>query len=90
MGIVYVVLDRETGERLAAKTYRNDLLTANPDLARRFEREALAWINLESHPNVVKAKYVRTLHHKPFLFLEFIEGGSLRGLIPSLCIGEIS
>jgi serine/threonine protein kinase/pSer/pThr/pTyr-binding forkhead associated (FHA) protein len=88
MGIVYVVLDRETGQRLAAKTYRDDLLTASPDLARRFEREALAWINLGSHPNIVQAKYVRTLHHKPFLFLEFIEGGSLGALIPSLCIGE--
>jgi serine/threonine protein kinase len=86
MGIVYVVLDRETGERLAAKTYRDDLLTTNPDLARRFEREALAWINLDSHPNIVKAKYVRTLHDKPFLFLEFIEGGSLQGILPSLCI----
>jgi serine/threonine protein kinase len=89
MAIVYVVLDLETGERLAAKTYRDDLLTANPDLARRFEREALAWINLDSHPNIVKAKYVRTLNHKPFLFLEYIEGGSLRGLLPSLCIGEL-
>jgi serine/threonine protein kinase len=88
MGIVYVVLDLETGERLAAKTYRDDLLTANPDLARRFEREALAWINLGSHPNIVKARYVRTLHHKPFLFLEYIEGGSLQALLPSLSIGE--
>jgi serine/threonine protein kinase len=88
MGIVYVVLDRQTGERLAAKTYRDDLLTANPDLARRFEREALAWVNLGSHPNIVMAKYVRTLRHKPFLFLEFIDGGSLRALVQSLCIGE--
>jgi serine/threonine protein kinase len=89
MALVYVVLDLKTGERLAAKTYRDDLLTANPDLARRFEREALAWINLDSHPNIVKAKYVRTLNHKPFLFLEYIEGGSLRGLLPSLCIGDL-
>src|SRR6516162_6901131 len=88
MGIVYVVSDLDTGERLAAKTYRDDLLTANPDLRRRFQREALAWINLDSHPNVVKAKYVRTLNDKPLVFLEFIEGGSLRGLLPSLSIGE--
>jgi serine/threonine protein kinase len=89
MAIVYVALDLETGERLAAKTYRDDLLNANPDLARRFEREALAWINLDSHPNIVKAKYLKTLHHKPLLFLEFVEGGSLRGILPSLRIGEL-
>jgi serine/threonine protein kinase len=88
MGIVYVVLDLETGDRLAAKTYRDDLVTANSDLARRFKREALAWINLDSHPNIVQAKYVRTLHNKLFLFLEYIEGGSLRALLPSLSIGE--
>src|SRR5262249_33093020 len=61
MGIVYVVLDHETGERLAAKTYRDDVLAAQPDLPARFEREALAWINLGSHPNVVKAKYFKRI-----------------------------
>jgi serine/threonine protein kinase len=84
MGIVYVVLDQETGERLAAKTYRDDVLAAQPELPRRFEREALAWVNLDPHPNVVQAKYVKTIRDKPFLFLEFVEGENLRRVLPSL------
>jgi WD40 repeat protein len=84
MGIVYVVKDENTGEQLAAKTYRDDVLAMNPNLAARFEREALAWINLDPHPNVVQAKFIKTIHQKPYLFLEFIEGGSLRAMLPSL------
>jgi serine/threonine protein kinase len=83
MGIIYIVLDHETGEKLAAKTYRDDVLAANPELALRFEREALAWINLDSHPNVVKAMYVKTFQDRPYLFLEFVAGGNLRRLLPS-------
>jgi serine/threonine protein kinase len=84
MGIIYVVLDHETGELLAAKTYRDDVLEAHPELPKRFEREAHAWINLGSHPNIVQAKYVKTVQHRPFLFLEFVAGGNLRSAIPSL------
>jgi serine/threonine protein kinase len=84
MGIVYVVKDEHTGEQLAAKTYRDDVLAMNPNLAARFEREALAWINLDPHPNIVQAKFIKTIHQKPYLFLEFIEGGSLRAMLPSL------
>jgi serine/threonine protein kinase len=89
MGIVYVVLDHETGELLAAKTYRDDVLAADPELAVRFEREALTWINLDPHPNVVKAKYFKIVEHKPFLFLEFAAGGNLQGLLLSLRVSSI-
>jgi serine/threonine protein kinase len=82
MGLVYVVMDRQTGERLAAKTYRDDRLAANPELASRFEKEALAWIRLGAHPNVVQAKYVETVRHKPFLFLEYVPGGNLLDRLP--------
>jgi serine/threonine protein kinase len=85
MGIVYVVLDHETGDRLAAKTYRDDVLAAQPDLPARFEREALAWINLGSHPNVVKAKYFKRVRGKPLLFLEFVAGADLGRVLPYLC-----
>jgi serine/threonine protein kinase len=84
MGIVYVVRDNETEERLAAKTYRDDVLAANPELPFRFEREAVAWVNLDSHPNIVKARFVQIIQGKPFLFLEYISGGNLRALLPSL------
>jgi serine/threonine protein kinase len=82
MGLVYVVTDRHTSERLAAKTYRDDRLAANPGLASRFEKEALAWIRLGAHPNVVQAKYVETVRRKPFLFLEYVPGGNLLHRLP--------
>lgn len=89
MGVIYVVQDNETGEQLAAKTYRDDVLAVNPKLAFRFEREALAWVNLDSHPNVVKAKYVRTVQNKPLLFLEYVAGGNLRNILTSLQVSTI-
>jgi hypothetical protein len=59
MGVVYVVRDQETGETLAAKTFRDDVLRPDTEVAERFEREAFAWIRIGSHPNVVKARFVR-------------------------------
>jgi serine/threonine protein kinase len=89
MGIVYVVKDEHTGEQLAAKTYRDDVLAMNPSLAARFEREALAWVNLDSHPNIVKARYVETSQQKPILFLEYVSGGNLHWLLPYLYLSKI-
>src|SRR5581483_8599818 len=74
MGEVYIVLDLDTGERLAAKTYRQDVLGRHPAVAHRFEREALTWINLAPHPNVVAARFVRAVRGRPLLFLEYVAG----------------
>jgi serine/threonine protein kinase len=82
MGFVYVVMDRQTGERLAAKTYRGNGFVETTELAPRFKKEALAWIRLGAHPNVVQAKFVETFRHKPFLFLEYVPGGNLRTRLP--------
>src|SRR5262245_50791304 len=82
MGLVYVVTDLQTGERLAAKTYRDDRFAANPTLASRFEKEALAWIKLRAHRNVVQAKYVQSIRNKPFLFLEYVPGRKLLARLP--------
>jgi serine/threonine protein kinase len=89
MGLVYVVTDRRTGERLAAKTYRDDRFAADPALAARFEREAFAWIRLGAHPNVVEAKYVKTIRNRPFLFLEYVPGGSLLQRLPLTDLGLV-
>ncbi len=77
MGIVYVVHDHETHERLAAKTYRNTLLDSEA-VRRRFEEESRIWLNIPPHPNIIRAKYYHLIEDKPFLFLEFAEDGSLR------------
>src|SRR5271157_2185020 len=68
MGIVYVVYDHETHLPLAAKTFQDQVFARNPAIAERFTREALAWVNLDVHQNVTKARFVETIHSKPFLF----------------------
>ena len=45
------------------------------DMVRRFRQEALLWISLPPHPNIVRAW---TFTDLPLLFLEYIEGGNLR------------
>lgn len=47
------------------------------DSVNRFKREALLWISLPPHPNIVRA---RTFFNGGFLLvLEYIDGGNLRG-----------
>lgn len=47
MGIVYLVYDNEAQQPFAAKTFREDVLVQQPDLAERFRNEARAWIELD-------------------------------------------
>jgi hypothetical protein len=80
MGLVYLCYDTVAGEPIAIKTYRD--VSASADgldggrgealLARLFESEALIWIRLGRHPNVVEARYVVELSGKPHLFLELV------------------
>lgn len=77
MGVVYIVYDHEWREVFAAKTFQDSAVPHDPVAISRFTREALAWINLDRHPNVTRAHSVRTIDDKPFLFLEYIIGGDL-------------
>jgi serine/threonine protein kinase len=86
MGVVYIVRDETTDETLAAKTYRDDVFRASATVAERFEQEALTWIRMGAHPNVVQARFVRRVERKPIVFLEFARGGSLRALLPFLAL----
>jgi serine/threonine protein kinase len=81
MGVVYLVHQDDLGMNLAAKTFRDEVFDSNPDLARRFEREMLSWINLDAHPRVVQAHFVQVIQGKPYLFLEYVPGGDLGRLI---------
>jgi serine/threonine protein kinase len=47
------------------------------NLLARFHREALAWVRLGSHHNIVFAGYVLTIGGRPHLWLEHIDGGDL-------------
>ena len=65
MGIVYVVYDHEFRETFAAKTFQDEVLAKNPQTADLFTREALAWVNLDVHQNVTRARFVETIEGKP-------------------------
>lgn len=83
MGVVYIVLDRVWGKVQAAKTYRDDLFVNDPDLQNRFEKEALAWVKLDIHPNVTRALGVQPLGGRVCLILEYVDGGDLSNWIRS-------
>ena len=77
MGRVYIVYDHEWRDALAAKTFQDELFKRNPMVAERFTQEALAWIRLDRHENIARARAVENIQGKPFLFLEYVSGGDL-------------
>ena len=81
MGIVYIVEDLKSRRqnihlRLALKTFQSRYLW-NDEAIGRFEREALVWIELGKHPNIVHAMLVQRVANRPYLWLEFVDGESL-------------
>ena len=77
MGIVYVVYDLKSHEVFAAKTFQDEIFTHAPQVADRFMQEALTWVNLGAHPNIVEARFAEKIAGKPYLFLEYVSGGTL-------------
>ena len=72
MGVVYFALDHgNDGRPVALKTFRSELL---PDRAARdrFLREGTAWIELGSHPHIVRCYKVEYIDPTAFLVLELI------------------
>lgn len=61
----------------ALKSFRRELLF-HEDVRRRFDREALLWVSLLPHPNIVRA---RSFFSEPLLLLEYVDGGDLRRLL---------
>lgn len=79
MGTVYVVFDRSMDQLMVAKTcrppYDSDHASQFLDL---FKRECSIWLNLDIHPNIVEVLMIHEIHGWPYLFLEYVEGDSLR------------
>lgn len=71
MGILYFCYDFEGREPIAIKTlkevYLSDLYSIE-----RFRAEALTWIKLGYHKNIVHAKYVLDINNIPYIVMEFI------------------
>ncbi|RPI33005.1 MAG: serine/threonine protein kinase, partial [Chloroflexota bacterium] len=80
MGNVYRGLDRQTGQMVAIKALRADLLASNPEMLERFIREGEALRQL-NHPNIVAMLSAVQEDGRHYLVMEYVEGGSLRDLI---------
>ena len=52
MGVVYRATDRTTGQTVALKALRPEVVAANPTLLTRFQREGEA-LRMLNHPNIV-------------------------------------
>jgi len=71
MGVVYVCYDHEGQEVLALKTFQDKYLSSK-EAKDNFKKEALAWVHLESHPYILKARWVQELDYRLFVASEFI------------------
>ena len=78
MGAVYRGLDRQTGQTVAIKLIRPELVDAA--LIARFQQEGETLRTL-NHPNIVKL--VATVHDgdQHYLIMEFVSGGSLADML---------
>ncbi len=72
MGVVYICNDLSSRQLYALKTFQDKYLYSD-HIWESFRHEALAWVLLDSHPNVVQAVSVETLDNRLFIVLEYIE-----------------
>jgi tetratricopeptide (TPR) repeat protein len=70
-GAVYIVEDWLSHERSAFKTFQASYLWSDED-RKRFEREAVNWIMLDRHPNIVSAQTFFVIEGFPCLWLEYL------------------
>ncbi len=71
-GIVYVCADeKNNNEIVAIKTLQDQFLT-DERMMNSLKREALAWVQLENYPFIVKALFVKNINEIPFIGLEYI------------------
>ncbi len=80
MGVVYLAKDTRLKRRVALKVLSQDL-RENQDSLRRFQIEAEAAAKL-NHPNIATIYAVEKVNGQYFIAMEYLEGESLKGLIP--------
>jgi eukaryotic-like serine/threonine-protein kinase len=79
MGEVYRARDTRLGRDVAIKILSNQL-SLDPDLKRRFEREARAIASL-THPNICYLYDIGSHDGIDFIVMEYLEGTTLKSLI---------
>jgi len=79
MGEVYLAQDSRLNRRVALK-FLPDQYASDEEFKERFKREARAAAAL-NHPNIITIHEVAEYEAKPFIAMEYVEGGSLKELI---------
>ena len=77
MGVVYVAKDRNTGEDIALKLLHPDLVEGE-EAMQRLVAEGVTARKIR-HPNVVAVYDIGQVDGQPFLAMEYVAGGTLRG-----------
>ncbi|MGQ9730994.1 MAG: tetratricopeptide repeat protein [Candidatus Zipacnadales bacterium] len=80
MSFVHICFDHLQGRPYAVKALKRELLDL-PGIREAFLREAELWVSLERHPNIVEADFVQVIDNQPAIFLEYVDGGSVAGLL---------
>jgi serine/threonine protein kinase/predicted ATPase/Tfp pilus assembly protein PilF len=80
MGAVYFGNDLQTGETVAIKLLRGELVARDPEMVERFIREGEVLRRL-NHPNIVKNLGAFEQDNVHYLVMEYVPGGSLRDLL---------
>ncbi len=84
MGRVNRVWHRGWNTELAVKSVKPEYLARKKSAVEGFKPEAEVWIDkLGLHPHIVSCYYVRILAGSPRVFVEYIDGGSLKEWIDS-------
>lgn len=80
MGTVYRGLDTKSKEAVAVKHLKSDVMRANPEILKRFQREGELLRQL-NHPNIVHLLDFVEEDDQHYMVLEFVGGGSLADLL---------
>ncbi len=91
MGVVYMGRDISSGDEVAIKALRSDLISSDSDWVGRFVREAALLRELD-HPNIIKILEAIERNGQHYIVMEYVDGGTLGewlGSGSSLSIPEI-
>jgi tetratricopeptide (TPR) repeat protein len=80
MSYVHVCFDHIQGRSYAVKTLKQALLDT-PGVREAFLREAELWVSMDRHPHIVEADFVQVIDEQPAIFLEYVNGGSVGGIL---------
>lgn len=79
-GSVHSGVDTRTGQKVAIKALRAELIASMPDLVERFRREGEV-LRMLDHPNIVKVLATIDDGNRHYIVMEYVSGGSLAGLL---------